>query len=298
MVTVSPSPSTYADLIREGRRLLSDAGIANAAQEVRWLLERGLDVTDVRLHAESDRPVSLEARDRALTLLLRRAAGEPLQYLLGTQEFRGLEFEVGPEALIPRPETELLVEELCARPIADHAPYLADIGTGTGCIAVALAVALPHAAIYATDCSAAALRLAQRNARRHDVAERVRFSEGDLLAPLTGLGLEGRLAAVVSNPPYIPEGELSELQREVQREPRLALDGGPDGLTFFRRLLREAWPFLAPEGRLIMEVGQGQTESVCRLAAAMDGYAVTHVCRDDAGIERVVSLQKRVMGDQ
>lgn len=293
MPTLTQEPMTYGALVRKGLAILSNAGIANAAQETRWLLERALETTGLRLRLESGRPVSEGHCNRALALLTRRAAGEPLQYLLGTQEFCGLEFEVGPAVLIPRPETELLVGE--AREIAgrEAAPFVADIGTGSGCIAVTLAHALPEATVYATDLSADALDVARRNAGRHGVTERVRFLEGDLLAPLAGLGLEGRLAAVVSNPPYIASADLPRLQREVRREPRLALDGGPDGLAFYRRLLREATSYLAPGGTMVLEVGQGQAESVCRMAEEAGGYGSYGVRRDGASIERVVSLKKR-----
>ncbi len=291
MPTLTQEPMTYGILAWEGLALLSNAGIANAAQEARWLLERALQTTGLRLRVESDRPVSEEHRNLAWSLLTRRVAGEPLQYLLGTQEFCGLEFEVGPAVLIPRPETELLVGEVREIAGREAAPLVADIGTGSGCIAVALACAMPNAQVYATDRSAEALAVARRNGGRHGVMERVRFLEGDLLAPLAGLGLEGQLAAVVSNPPYIPADDLPGLQREVRREPRAALDGGPDGLAFYRRLLREAKPYLAPGGTMVLEVGQGQAESVCRMAEESGGYGLCGVRRDGADIERVVCLQ-------
>ncbi|MBM4132274.1 MAG: peptide chain release factor N(5)-glutamine methyltransferase [Nitrospira sp.] len=291
MPTLTQEPTTYGALVREGQVLLSNAGIANAAQETRWLLERALETTGLRLRLESDRTVSEESRSLAWSLLTRRMSGEPLQYLLGTQEFCGLDFEVTPAVLIPRPETELLVGEVREIAGREALPLIADIGTGSGCIAVALALALPEVRVYATDLSAAALDVARRNANRHGMAERVRFLEGDLLAPLAGLGLECRLAAVVSNPPYIPAGDLAGIQREVRREPQAALDGGPDGLAFYRRLLREAKPYLAPGGTLALEVGQGQAESVCRMAEESGGYQLMQVRQDAAGIERVVSAQ-------
>lgn len=291
MLTLTRQPTTYGALVRDGLALLSNAGIANAAQETRWLLERALDTTGLQLRLESDRPVSEGHRSLALSLLTRRAAGEPLQYLLGTQEFCGLDFEVTRAVLIPRPETELLVSEVREIAGREAAPLVADIGTGSGCIAVALAHALPKATVYATDLSADALDVARNNAGRHGVGERVRLLEGDLMAPLAGLGLEGCFTAVASNPPYIASGDLSGLQREVRREPRLALDGGPDGLACYRRLLREAGPFLLPGGSVIVEVGQGQAAAVCRMADESGGYAVAKVRRDMAGIERVVSVQ-------
>jgi release factor glutamine methyltransferase len=293
MAIVAHEPTTVGDLVREGLGLLAQAGIANAAQETRWLLEQALATTGLRLQLERDRPLSADTCRGALALLTRRAAGEPLQYLLGTQEFCGLTFEVEPAVLIPRPETELLVDAVRQAVERNTAPLIADIGTGSGCIAVTVALALPRATVFATDLSAEALKVAERNARRHGVAERVRCLAGDLLAPLAGHQLEGRLMAVVSNPPYIASGDLPGLQREVRWEPRQALDGGPDGLTYYGRLLRDALPYVMPGGRLIVEVGQGQAASVCRMADESGRYAVTEVHRDEAGIERVVCLQKQ-----
>ncbi|MFM8551931.1 MAG: peptide chain release factor N(5)-glutamine methyltransferase, partial [Nitrospiraceae bacterium] len=254
--------------------------------------EQALQTTGLRLRLESDRPVSAEQGDLARLLLMCRASGEPLQYLLGTHEFCGLESEGTPVVLLPRPETQLLVRAVTAQLVGVAAPFVADIGTGSGCIAIAVADALPRATVYATDRSAPALDVARRNASRHDVAERVHFLEGDLCAPLAGLGLDGRLAAVVSNPPYIPTGDLPGLQREVRREPHVALDGGSDGLTYYRRLLREAGPFLQLGGMLVMEVGQGQAGPVCRMAEEVGGYESARLIRDEAGIERVVCVEK------
>ncbi len=280
---------TLAGLLREGRVLLTEAGIDNAENEVVWLAERALGMTRLTLGLEGAGEVRPDRRRRLMELLARRAAREPLQYILGSQEFCGLEFEVGPHVLIPRPETELLVEHCLACVRSVPRPLIVDVGTGSGCIAVALALALPAATLYAADLSPAALEVARRNAVRHGVAERITFLAGDLFEPLRGRGLEGRLAALVSNPPYIPEGDLAGLQPEVGLyEPRLALAGGEDGLEVFRRLLREAAEFLAPEGRLLLEVGQGQAEPVERIALEQGNYNPTGRTRDAAGIERVV----------
>jgi len=229
-----------------------------------------------------------------MKLFARRAAREPLQYLLGSQEFCGLDFLVDRSVLIPRPETELLVEQVIQHNLRARPLIIADIGTGSGCIAVALARALPTAVLYATDRSPAALRIAEQNATRHGVKDRVRFVVGDLLEPLRAHRLEGKVAAVVSNPPYIPDRELFELQPEVRIfEPRLALAGGGDGLEFHRRLLSDAAEFLTPGGLLVFEVGQGQAGQLSEIAVAQGGYAQADLVRDAAGIDRVVCFERK-----
>lgn len=300
MAPLAPPTDTYQDLHREGLRILSEAGVSNTQQETVWLLEWALGTTALRLKVDGDHEVSRESRDRTLGLFTRRAAGEPLQYLLGSQEFCGLDFEVGPEVLIPRPETELLVTE-ALEALTERSelqsPLLADIGTGSGCMAVALAFALPQAVIYATDVSVGALRQARRNALRHGVEPRIRFVEGDLFAALKGKGKgleqEGRFHIILSNPPYIPDGELSGLQREVTWEPRLALAGGPDGLAVHRRLLEEAGSYLAAGGRLILEMGQGQVEQLQSMAESLAWSEAVNVVCDAAGIERVLCVTRR-----
>lgn len=288
-----PLRVTLAGLLHEGTARLADAGIAAARQEALWLLERVLRTSLLHLHLDGERPVGPEECNRARGLFARRAAREPLQYLLGTQEFCGLNFVVTPAVLIPRPETELLVETLVRHSFSAPRPIVADIGTGSGCIAVALARALPSVMLYATDCSRAALSVARRNADHHRVGERIRFLAGDLLKSLRGLGLEGKLSAVVSNPPYIPDGELDGLQPEVGGfEPRLALAGGTDGLAVHRRLLRDAAEFLTPGGLLAMEMGHGQSEPLRRLALEWGAYDRIETRRDAAGIDRVICLER------
>ncbi|WP_447974188.1 peptide chain release factor N(5)-glutamine methyltransferase [Nitrospira sp. Kam-Ns4a] len=288
-----PAPATAGALLRAGVALLRQAGIENAAREAGWLVAAALSCSSLTLRLEADRLLEAKHRRRAWALLTRRAAREPLQYLLGTQEFCGLEFAVSPAVLIPRPETELLVEELVRAGCVRGGTVVADVGTGSGCIAVAAARALPGALVYATDLSRDALRVAQDNAARHGVADRVRFLAGDGCRPLAAEGLHGRLAALVSNPPYVPDAELDRLQPEVGRfEPRLALAGGPDGLTLHRRLLSEAKPLLIPGGLLALEVGQGQAGRLRELAEAEGGYRYLGTRHDAAGIERVVCLQR------
>ena len=290
----APKATTRSALLRAGVSLLSDAGTPNAENEAIWILEFALGTSRLALRLEGSRTISPREQDRVMELFARRAAREPLQYILGSQEFCGLEFLVDRSVLIPRPETELLVEQVVQHNFRTWPPIIADIGTGSGCIAVAVARALPTAVLYATDRSPAALRVAEHNAARHGVKDRVQFLAGNLLEPLRAHGLEGKVAAVVSNPPYIPDRELLELQPEVRMfEPRLALAGGMDGLEFHHRLLGNAMEFLAPGGLLVLEVGQGQAGPLSEIAVAHGGYAQAGLVRDAAGIERVVCLSKK-----
>ena len=292
------SPATEADgtlagILRTGISILAAAGLDNAENEAAWIVTFALGTDRLALHTNGGHTVSTGDRSRVMALLNRRTEREPLQYILGTQEFCGLEFEVGPEALIPRPETELMVGEI-SRLLAGHgSPFIADIGTGSGCIAIALSRALPMAKMYAVDLSEGALSLARRNAVRQGVDGRVALLQGNLFEPLRMLGLMGKLTAVVSNPPYIAEKDFAELPPEVGRyEPRLALAGGPDGLTIHRRILHDALDYLSPGGILAVETGQGQAEQVSRMACRQGGYHHIRVILDAAGIERVVCLTK------
>ncbi|OGW65705.1 MAG: protein-(glutamine-N5) methyltransferase, release factor-specific [Nitrospirae bacterium RIFCSPLOWO2_02_FULL_62_14] len=294
----SPQAMSIGELTREGAMLLLRAGIEQAGLETGWLLEHALRRTPLDLRTNESLQVEGEGLRRALDLLQRRANREPLQYLLGTQEFCGVEFEVEPSVLIPRPETELLVDAAVRyagmQSAAGRRPVIVDMGTGSGCIAVSLARRMPLAVLYATDRSAEALRVARRNAERHGVAGQVTFLEGDLLQPLRACGVSGRVDLVISNPPYIAEREWEALQPEVRLfEPRIALAGGEDGLAIYRRLVQEAAELLHTAGWLIMEVGQGQAESVRALIEATGRYGTMDVRPDQAGIDRVVCAQKQ-----
>jgi release factor glutamine methyltransferase len=285
---------TLSGLLHEAISILSAADIDNAEQEAVWILEFAIGTNRLALKIDGQYPVKPEERARAMGLLNRRAGREPLQYILGTQEFCGLEFLVGPETLIPRPETELLVEEVRRHCAALSSPCIADIGTGSGCIAVALAKALSDARLYATDLSAGALLLARQNALRHAVHTRITYVNGDLIEPLRQLGLAGTLAAVVSNPPYIVDGDLPYLQSEISLyEPRLALSGGPDGLSILRQLIHDAAELLVPGGLLAVEVGHDQARSVRQIALKHGAYRAIRLVPDAAGIERVVCMKRK-----
>ena len=218
-----------------------------------------------------------------LSLVARRAAGEPIQYITGSSEFFGLPFSVGPGVLIPRPETEHLVEEVLrlAGLFENDAPSIADVGTGSGIIAVALAHALPKAHIAAVDLSRQALLIARENAERNQVAGRIEFFEGDLLGPLAGR----RFSIIASNPPYVPLLDRDSLSVEVrEHEPHAALFAGEDGLDIYRRLIPEARDHLLPGGWLVMEIGYGQRDAVEELLKT-HGYGEVHFVADYQGIQ-------------
>ena len=212
----------------------------------------------------------------------RRASGYPLPYITGRIEFYGLEMTVSPAVLIPRPETELLVDLA----LAQRPAVVVEAGTGSGCVAVALAVHLPPARLYATDISAAALRVAALNVARHGVGKRVQLLQGDLLAPLAV-----RADVVVSNPPYVARHEWEMLPPSVRHEPRLALDGGADGLDVVRRLLRGAGRILRPGGLLLVEIGAEQGDAAVALARRAMPRAAVALHRDLEGRERVLSVR-------
>jgi release factor glutamine methyltransferase len=283
---------TIADALREAATALRVAGVGEARREAGSLLSHatGQDRTHIITHAdESLTPEQLSALRASVA---RRAAGEPLQYITGRQEFYGLEFEVTTDVLIPRPETELLVETALEVLKDAASPLLCDVGTGSGCIAVALLHARTDARALALDISPDALRVAERNARRNGVAERMLALASDCLGALGAQEYADlRFDLVASNPPYVAERDLAGLQREVrEHEPRVALTPGGDGLSVIRRLLNEAPRFLKPGGHLILEIGFNQHEQV---AALIDPrvWQLLDIHKDLQGIPRTVALR-------
>jgi len=246
-----------------------------------WLLAHGGDDADGLIEAEGQ-AVFWE-------MAARRAIGEPIQYITGRSEFFGLPFSVGPGVLIPRPETELLVEEVLRRAgtYGDVDLSIADIGTGSGIIAVALAHALPRAHIAAVDLSPQALLVARENAARNQLASRIEFFEGDLLGPLG----EQRFHIVASNPPYVPATDLASLAVEVrEHEPHGALFAAEDGLSVYRRLIPAARQYLLQDGWLALEIGYGQREAVETMLIT-HGYREVSFIADYQGIPRVAAGQ-------
>ena len=291
-----PPFTSYAQLYRGAVETLIQAGIANARHEALWILEGALGITRLQLHANPDTPVDAEVCRRAVALFHRRALHEPLQYVLGNQEFFGLDFLVQPGVLIPRPETELLVEEAIGLLGADVRPVILDVGTGSGCLAISLAVNLPAAVIIASDKSVSALQLAQVNAMRHGVAQRILWVAGDLLSHLLSRNLAGKVTAIIANLPYISHAEWEHLSPDVKDfEPRLALDGGPDGLDVYRRLLDESPGLVSSEGYVLMEVGVGQADLLCREPSLTNAFKMVKVLPDSQGIPRVVCVQRRLV---
>lgn len=260
---------------------LAEKGVENARLEAEWLLCEVIGLDRVGLYVNFDKPLSGAELALFRGMVARRARREPLQYILGTQEFMGLEFDVTPAALIPRHDTEVLVEEAAKR--AASANRILDIGVGSGCITVALAKCLPNAEVWGVEKSTEALALAQLNADKHGV--RVTLFEGSLFEPFPGQ----RFDLIVSNPPYIPTGDLDGLQPEVRDfEPRGALDGGADGLDFYRLIIPAAPDHLSPGGQILFEAGLGQAEAVQELFGKTGRFGGLFTARDPAGIERVV----------
>lgn len=281
---------TIRQHVAAARGLLRDAGIPpdEADLDGRLLAEHVLGWTAERFLIDAGEPAAHEFVARYDVLIARRARREPIAYILGHQEFWGLAFEVGPAVLIPRPETELIVESALSVVPADRATAIADICTGSGCIAVALARERPRARVVATELSNAALEIAQRNARRHGTADRVTFTRADLFGDI-----EGPFDVVVSNPPYVAESDRRSLQPEVRDyEPALALFAGPDGLDVVRRLVHEAPARLRSGGSLIFEFGFGQAEAVEELISRTAGLTMIGLRRDLQDIPRVAVARR------
>ena len=283
-----------AAILTEAGKCLAEAGIDDPFLEAETLLGHMLGINRAGVIARFRDKLDEAAVEAFCGLVKRRAAREPLQYITGKQEFFGLDFRVGPSVLIPRPETEYLAQEavgflaLSGR----EKPLAADIGTGSGCIAVAIAAKVTGATIFAVDASDTALAAARENAAANGAGDRIKFLKGDLLSPLGEEGLAGRLDLVASNPPYIPSGDIPGLQAEVLFEPHSALDGGLDGLDAIRRLIGEAPEYLRPGGLLLVEIGFGQADAVKSLVSENSGLVFDKFIIDFSGIERVLRARK------
>jgi len=281
---------SIAEVLREASRVLEAGGVPEARREAGSLLSfvLGKDRTFLISHAED--PVDEDSFERLREVVERRASGEPLQYIVGVQDFFGREFRVTPEVLIPRPETELLVEaalELLNGP----APFICDVGTGSGCIAITLLCEVATTRAVALDNSAAAIEVAKLNARNLSVSEGIVFAVSDCFSALDPS--QNQFDLVVSNPPYVSAGVMAGLQREVRdHEPRAALSPGPDGLSMIRRLLHETPAFLKGGGHLLMEIGFDQGEAVTELVET-EVWRLVEIKSDLQGIPRIVIVQKK-----
>ncbi|MBX3372159.1 MAG: peptide chain release factor N(5)-glutamine methyltransferase [Nitrospira sp.] len=286
--------SSLGALLRESESRLDAAGIDQPALESAWLVEHVLKLSPLMQRINTERGLTPEECEGVRVLVERRANREPLQYVLGTQEFCGRDFFVTPSVLVPRPESVLLVEEAVRRCVQISDATLVDVGTGSGCLAVSVASALPTARVLAIDASTDALVVARNNMARHGLEARITCFQGDLLAPIGQEGLANQVEVILSNPPYIPDGDIETLQPEVRDfEPRLALAGGRDGMDVHRCLITQAAAYLKPGGALLMEVGIGQAAAVCRHAEEGGRFRTYAVLRDQGGIERVVCFEKK-----
>jgi len=271
---------TLKQALEHARRVL--AGSDEAYLESQLLVRQALGIDLLQMYASFERELTGVEEVKLLGLLERRLGGEPIAYIRGSREFCGHDFCVRPGVLIPRPESELLVEQAIEIARGRPVSVIADVGTGCGCVAVSLALALPDVAIYACDISAPALVVARMNCEKHGVADRVRLLEGDMLAPLPEA-----VDIIVANLPYVREAELSRVNT-VGFEPKLALDGGSDGLDEIRRLCEQVGDKLRPGGSVLLEIGQGHAEETAALLKRCLPSADVDVIADLAGIERVV----------
>jgi len=280
---MSEQPWTVRRVLGWTTQHFEKLGLDSPRLTAELLLAHVLHTSRVRLYTDLDRP--LEAGELAAYrgLIARRAAGEPTSYLTGTREFYGRTFAVDPRVLVPRPETELLVEAVLQAVPRDAEIRVLDLCTGSGCVGITLALERPRARVLATDASPGAVEVARANAAALGPADRFEARLGDLLAPVEG---EPPFNVVVANPPYVPTGELPTLSPEVRREPPLALDGGADGLDVVRRIAEEAPRRLVPGGLLALEIGDGQGPAVHSLLEAA-GYGSVRIERDLARHDRL-----------
>lgn len=275
-------------------KALAEAGVPDPLAEAEYLLTHILKCTRPGLFLDTGRMLTGDEAAAFKAAIERRKKREPAQYIAGDVEFRGHTIKVTRATLIPRPETELAVDEaLIGAGAVGSGAVIVDLCTGSGCIAVSVAVEFARCRVYATDISSAALEVARENAVLNGVADRVEFLEGDLFAPLPER-LEGAVDIIISNPPYVSLPEMEGLAPEVRDfEPETALFGGTDGLDFLRRIIAEAPRYLKKGGRLIMEIGYSQSEKVKEMAGKDGRYEAISLRKDYSGIERIFSARLR-----
>lgn len=294
---------TIGELIKIGVNILGEGEYNNPLLDSQLLICYVLNVDKIYTYTHRDELVDSQAVDKFLKLINKRKSGYPIQYILGKQEFMGLDFYVREGVLIPRPDTEILVEYIIdlvkGKYFNDKDNIkIVDIGTGSGAITLSLAHYLENVYVYSIDLSQEALQVARENAKRLNLESRVTFIEGNVLSPLEELKLYNSIDIIVSNPPYIPTMDIQELQKEVAEfEPKLALDGGEDGLDFYREIVRESKKYLVEGGVLAFEIGYDQGQAVKELMLWDRGTGtMSHLCsfkdvkiiKDLAGHDRVV----------
>ena len=273
---------TIGEWLRHAKDALAESGCPDPQIDSRWIAEDTLGLSRSEMHFETERSLSPEEHERLEALLQRRVQGEPVQYLLHSACFMGLNFYVDSRVLIPRQDTETLVEAVIVALRQLEKPRMLDLCAGSGAIGLSVRTLVPGADVTLADCSRDALEVVRENARRLGVD--VELRHGDLFRAVW----HQKFDLIASNPPYIPPGELPLLQREVQREPRLALDGGGDGLDFYRRIAADAPEHLNPGGSVYLEVGAGQADAVRALLTERMECAEAGAINDLNGIPRVV----------
>ena len=275
---------TIKQALSHAREILLANNIEDPHLEAEILLRHALKTGRVQLYLDFDQEISPEEDEKFWSLIERRLDHEPTAYITGHREFYGLDFYVDPDVLIPRPESELLVEKALELAQNRHISTIAEVGTGCGAIAISLALNLPKTKIYATDISAAALKVALFNCQKHGVANRIRLLAGDMLEPLPE-----PVDLIIANLPYIRESELSRIGT-LNLEPSLALNGGADGLDKIKQLCGQAGKKLHPGGCLLLEIGQGQKKAVTTFWYSLFPSAESAVTADFSGIDRVLRL--------
>ena len=282
---------TLGEFLQDTRRRLAEAGTLEPRLESEVVLMDVLGIPRHRLYAYQDDTIPDETAETLEKVVQRRLRREPLAYILGHREFYGVDLTVGPGVMVPRPETEMLIERamlVCMERMERAGLVVADVGTGSGGIAVNLAMHLPGVRLYATDISADALEVARVNVDKFGLGQRITLLKGDLLEPLPG-----RVDVIVANLPYIPSARLKGLQPELAWEPRTALDGGADGMVILRRLMGQAAGKLAVDGVMLLEIDPGQGEPLRRMATRLFPGAATSVEKDLAGLDRIFVLESQ-----
>jgi len=288
---------TVLELLNWSTHCLEKNQIENSRLNAELLLARSLDLSREGLYMNLRGPLQKGDKEAFERLIQRRISGEPLQYILEHQEFWSIDLKVDPRVLIPRPETELLVEQslrILSESPFKRKPFILEIGTGSGAIAIAMAKERKNVFLVATDLSREAILLAKENARSAGVQSQIEFVSGDLFEPFCVSKKQGLFDLILSNPPYLHRHEIQTLAKEVKDyEPMIALDGGEDGLEFYRRIISRVPFYLRPGGWLLLEVGQGQNPRVTELMEETGYFFHPESVPDLAGIERVVKAQKK-----
>ena len=293
VLIMSEAERTISGALTWASRLLRQRGIERARVNAELLLRKALKIDHVQVYLYSDRVLTQPQFNSYKSLINKRIKGEPIQYILGSREFWSLDLRVTPEVLIPRPETELLVEETLKifRDERNLTLRFMELGTGSGAVAIALAKELEGCFILAEDISWRAILVAKENARIQGVSDNIRFLAGDLFPPLK----EGRspFDLILSNPPYVASSKIGTLPREIAGfEPRIALDGGPDGLELIRRIVMESGSFLKDGGWLMLEFGEGQGEAVAEMIRNTGFFTSPYIIKDHSGVDRVIRARK------